>query len=134
MAQTFIFLPPRPREQVVFAMSLFADADGLWPTVAATSYSLLAGGVGLWLLATHSGVLLTLLGVLLAAHGRVVAAYLLHDAAHSSARFSFPSVTRHASRLLTGRASPGVQGRPAQHAVRRAVPLAVRWGASGDLS
>ncbi|MDR9498614.1 MAG: fatty acid desaturase [Hydrogenovibrio sp.] len=61
--------------------SLFRHSDAMKPTVLATGYSL-AGYLigGYWMLSDHWG--WNLLGVLWFAHSMVIAAYLVHDAAH----------------------------------------------------
>ena len=73
--------------------SLFRPVDGALPYTAAFAYSVAANAAGLALCLQVSGalppppahpVLVGLAGVLLSAHGRIVASYLVHELAHSS--------------------------------------------------
>jgi fatty acid desaturase len=61
------------------------DPSGVAPTLGAVSYAALGhmGGVALLLRAPESAGLAAL-GVLCCAHARIVASYLVHEAAHSS--------------------------------------------------
>lgn len=74
-------------------VSLFRPADGALPYTAAFAYSVAANAAGLALILQVSGALppppthpglVGLAGVLLSAHGRIVASYLVHELAHSS--------------------------------------------------
>lgn len=47
-------------------------------------YSVVAQLLGVSLLVRHASLLSALIGVLLVAHARIVAAYLVHDAAHGA--------------------------------------------------
>lgn len=65
------------------SQSIFRHDDALWPNLAAFSYIgvTYVGGFGLMLL---DGLGWNLLGVLVLAHSMVIAAYLIHEAAHQS--------------------------------------------------
>lgn len=60
---------------------LMREREGLLPNVAALGYATAGHVTGLWLLGT-SAPLSWLVGVVLATHTMIVAAYLIHEAAH----------------------------------------------------
>ncbi len=63
--------------------SLFRSPRGVWPNLAALTYTLLAWAGGIALLVVDSTVA-NLVGVLLTGHGLVYSAYFVHEFAHQS--------------------------------------------------
>lgn len=64
-------------------MTLFRHADGLVPNLLAISYACVAY-MGGWYLIVSPLLLSQLVGVLLLAHGMIIAAYLVHECAHNT--------------------------------------------------
>lgn len=64
-------------------MSVFRDQDGFWPNAGALLYVLFSYFSG-WALCFSGMPWLYPLGVLLLAHGMVIAAYLIHECAHNT--------------------------------------------------
>jgi len=63
------------------------DPTGGWKSIAVLFYSLVANGLGFLWMTQRGGTstaLLQVFAVLLAAHGRIVASYMVHDATHSA--------------------------------------------------
>lgn len=57
------------------------EPEGTWPNLLAITYAVPGHALGLWLLATGEGLVFPF-AVLLTAHTMVIAAYLIHEAAH----------------------------------------------------
>ena len=68
-------------------MPIFRDPGGVWKTFAAVTYAVAATLGGLKVIAQGDEALASAAGVLALAHGRVIAAYIVHECAHSSVFF-----------------------------------------------
>ena len=64
-------------------MHVMRYEDGLWPNLTALGYAVTAYVAG-WSLLFSDSLLSFVIGVLLVAHGMVIAAYLLHECAHNT--------------------------------------------------
>lgn len=79
--------------------SLFRYDDGAWPNSLALSYTLLAYGLGGWLMLT-APLGLALVATLWFAHGLILSGYLFHEFAHNSI-FTRAEHNRAAGTLMT---------------------------------
>lgn len=80
------------------SVTLMKEADGALPNVLAIAYATLGHATGLWLL-TRPAPLMFAAGVVLTLHTMVIAAYLIHDLAHTSV-FRDPDHNRRVGELM----------------------------------
>lgn len=85
-------------EQIKKHSSIFREAEGVIPNTLAISYAVLSYIGGFLLMAADSWIL-NIVGVILSTHAMMIAAYLIHEAAHYTL-FAKPATSRAVGELV----------------------------------